>query len=88
MPLHHMKQLVGCNGSGQQLHIYQEDGPLVQEHGRALVPEHAASYWPEMEVCEQLNQQDQQASEQMMCQGLEASLSKHVQHLMMAFSHS
>jgi hypothetical protein len=41
-----------------------------------------------MEVCEQLNQQDQLVSEEMKGQGLEASLSKHAQHQMMAFSHS
>jgi hypothetical protein len=65
MRLHHMLGLVACNGTGQQLHIHQEEGhgrALVQDHGKALAQEHAASYSPEMEACEQLNQWNHQVS--------------------------
>jgi len=44
MPQRHMQGLVECSGTGQQLHIFQEEEPLAQEHGRALEQEHAASY--------------------------------------------
>jgi hypothetical protein len=64
-----MLGLVVCNGTGQQLHIYQEEGQeeghgraLEQDHGRASAQEHAARYSPEMEACEQLNQQNRQVS--------------------------
>jgi hypothetical protein len=65
MCLHHVLGLVACNGTGRQLHIYQEEGhgrSLTQGHGRALEQEHGAGYIPKMEACEQLNPQNCQVS--------------------------
>jgi hypothetical protein len=74
----HMLQRVQCNGTDLHVHIDQDR--------KALVEGAAAKYQPGLKVCDQLNQQDLVACEQLNCRKSEASLHYGAQ-LPMAFSH-